>query len=74
MNILPRLTDGYYTQVATDIAIEERVFAKEIAGVRATKEYFRLATQDEIAQWEELKRKQEEEHQALMGYDEDSNA
>jgi hypothetical protein len=35
-------------------------------------EYFRLATQDEIAQWEELKRKQEEEHQSMMGY-EDSN-
>lgn len=69
MNRLPRLTEGYYTQVATDIAIEERVFAKEVAGVRATKEYFRLATQDEIAQWEELKRKQEEERQAMMGYE-----
>jgi hypothetical protein len=73
MNRLPRLKEGYYTQVATDLPIEERVFAKEVAGVMATKEYFRLATQDEIAQWEEFKRKQEEEHQAMMGY-ENSNA
>lgn len=67
MNKLPRLTEGYYTQVATALPIEERTFAKEVAGVRATTEFFRLATQDEIAQWEELKRKQEEEHQAMMG-------
>ena len=73
MNRLPRLKDGYYTQVATDIPIEERTFAKEVAGVRATKEYFRLATQDEIAQWEELKRKKEEE-QAMMSCYESSNA
>lgn len=68
MNRLPRLEQGYYTQVE-EVAIEDRIFVKEIAGVRATKEHFRLATQDEIAQWEELKRKQEEEHQAMMGYE-----
>ena len=66
MNKLPRLTDGYYTQIA-DIPIEERTFAKEVAGVRATMEYFRLATEEEIAQWGELKRKQEEEQRAIMG-------
>lgn len=67
MNRLPRLTEGYYTQVATDLPIEERIFAKEVVGVRATDEHFRLATEEEIAQWEELKRKQDEEQRAMMG-------
>lgn len=67
MNKLPRLTDGYYTQIATDIPIEERIFAKEVAGVRATMEYFRLATEEELAEWEAYKRKQEEEHRAMIG-------
>lgn len=67
MNKLPRLTEGYYTQIATNIPIEERTFAKEVTGVRATMEYFRLATDEEIAQWEALKAKQEEERMAMMG-------
>lgn len=62
MNKLPRLTDGYYTQVATELPIQERTFAKEVVGVRATKEYFRIATDDEIAEWEEYKTRQEEEY------------
>lgn len=61
MNKLPRLTEGYYTQIATDTPIEERVFAKEVVGVRATTEYFRLATQEEIEAWREYQAKQEEE-------------
>lgn len=73
MNRLPRLTDSYYTQIATDIPIEERTFAKEVAGVRATMEYFRLATEEEISQWEALKAKQEEEHRAMMGEIEEMN-
>lgn len=72
MNKLPRLTEGYYTQTA-EVAIEERIFVKEVAGMKATKEYFRIATEAEVAKWEEYKRKQEEEHQAMMGY-EDSDA
>lgn len=67
MNKLPKLSEGYYTQVATDLPIEERIFAKEIAGSRATMENFRLATEEEIAQWEALKAKQEEEQRAMMG-------
>lgn len=67
MNKLPRLKDGYYTQIATDIPIAEKTFAKEVSGVRATMEYFRLATTEEIAEWEALKAKQEEEQRAMMG-------
>lgn len=67
MNKLPRLTEGFYTQVAVEIPIEERVFAKEVAGVRATFEHFRIATDAEVAEWEEYKRKQEEEQ--LIGQD-----
>jgi hypothetical protein len=72
MNNLKRLDKGYYTQTA-EVAIEERIFVKEVAGMKATKEYFREATEEELAQWEELKKKQEEEHQAMMGH-ESSNA
>lgn len=60
MNRLPRLNEGYYTQIATDIPIEERIFAKEIMGVKATMEYFRLATPEEVAEWEEWKKKEKE--------------
>lgn len=67
MNKLSRLTEGFYTQIAVDIPIEERVFAKEVAGARATDECFRLATDDEIQAWREYQRKQEEEQRAMMG-------
>lgn len=60
INSLPRLNEGYYTQIATDIPIEERIFAKEMMGVRATMENFRLATDAEVAEWEEWKKKEEE--------------
>lgn len=49
----------YLTQVA-DLPIEERLFVREISGVNATTEYFREATDAEVAEWEEYKRKQEE--------------
>lgn len=49
----------YLTQVA-DLPIEERLFVREISGVNATEEYFREATDAEVAEWEEYKRKQEE--------------
>ena len=61
MNKLPRLKQGYYTQVE-EVAIENRLFVKEVAGMRATKEHFRIATDDEITEWEEYKQRQEEEY------------
>jgi hypothetical protein len=61
----------YLTQIA-DLAIEERSFFKTAVGASIS-EHYREATDEELAQWEELKKKQEEEHQAMMGH-ESSNA
>lgn len=58
----------YLTQKA-DLPIEERSFFKTAVGA-AISEYYREATEEELAQWEELKRKQEEENQAMTGYEE----
>lgn len=52
--------DGKYLTQASELPIEERIFVKEISGVNATDEYFREATDAEVAEWEEYKRKQEE--------------
>lgn len=60
INILPRLNKGYYTQIVTDIPIEERIFANEMMGVRATMDNFRLATPEEVEAWEEWKMQEEE--------------
>ena len=73
MNKLQRLSEGYYTQVEEVATIEDRIFVKEIAGVRATTEYFRMATDEELAAWEALKKKQAEEQAMMSGY-ENSNA
>lgn len=55
-----------YTQIAEDLPIEERVFFKEgIGGEGFTKNY-RIATAEEIEQYEEYQRKQEDEHQTMM--------
>ena len=54
-----------YTNNKTDMPIEDRVFFTQ--GIVANMEDYRLATDEEIAQWEELKRKQEEEQIAMMG-------
>lgn len=59
MNKIKANEGKYLTQVA-DSPIEERIFVKEISGVNATSEYFREATEQEVAEWEEWKRKQEE--------------
>lgn len=59
MNKIKANEGKYLTQVA-DLPIEERIFVKEISGVNATSEYFREATEQEVAEWEEWKRKQEE--------------
>jgi hypothetical protein len=51
---------GYLTQIAYDIPIEERIFVKALTGVKATSEYYREATDAEVAEWEDYKKKQEE--------------
>ena len=45
-----------------EVAIENRLFVKEVAGVQATKEHFRIATDAEVAEWEEYKQRQEDEN------------
>ena len=60
MNTMKANEGGYLTQIAYDIPIEERIFVKALTGVKATYEYYREATTDEIEAWEEYKRKQEE--------------
>lgn len=48
----------YYTQ-NENLPIEERVFFREGKGMNATGEYYRVATADELAAWEEYKKQQE---------------
>ena len=60
MNSLIKKEGVYYTQNA-ELPIEERVFFREGKGVNATSEHYRVATAEELAEWEEFKRKQEEE-------------
>lgn len=59
MNTMKANEGKYLTQVA-DLPIEERIFVREISGINATSEYFREATDEEVAEWEEYKRKREE--------------
>lgn len=61
MNSIQAKEGGYLTQIANDIPIEERIFVKKLSGMKATYEYFREATSEEIAEWEEYKRKQDNE-------------
>ena len=60
MNSLIKKEGVYYTQNA-ELPIEERVFFREGKGVNATSEHYRVATAEELAEWKEYKRKQEEE-------------
>ena len=59
MNKITAKEGKYLTQVA-ELPIEERMFVREVSGIIATSEYFREATDAEVAEWEEYKRKQEE--------------
>lgn len=59
MNTIKANEGGYLTQIAYDIPIEERIFVTKITGVKATYEYYREATTDEIDAWEEYKKNQE---------------
>ena len=60
MNILNEKQGVYYTQNIEDLPIEERVFFRQGKGVSATSEHYREATAEELAAWEEYKKKQEE--------------
>ena len=59
MNTLEKQEGVYYTQNINDLPIEERVFFREGKGVSATSEHYRVATDAELAAWEEYKNKQE---------------
>jgi hypothetical protein len=71
MERLEKKEDVLYTNNKADMPIEERVFFTQ--GVVARLEDFREATTEEIAQWEALKAKQEEEQRAMMGEIEEMN-
>ena len=61
MNTLKKIDGVYYTQNIDDLPIEERVFFCEGKGISATNENYRVATEQEIEDWKEYQRKQEEE-------------
>lgn len=61
MNTLKQKEGVYYTQNKEDLPIEERVFFRQGKGMSATNEHYRVARTEEIAAWEEYKKKQEEE-------------
>ena len=59
MNILKNI-GVYYTQNIENLSIEERVFFREGKGVGATNENYRVATEQEIEEWKEYQKRQEE--------------
>lgn len=61
METLKEKPGVYYTQNKENLPIEERVFFRQGKGVSATSEHYREATAEELAAWEEYKKKQEEE-------------
>lgn len=61
MNSLEKKNGVYYTQNVDSLPIEERVFFREGKGVSATNEHYRVATEQEIEDWKEYQRTQEEE-------------
>lgn len=60
METLKEKQGVYYTQNIENLPIEERVFFRQGKGMSATSEYYREATAEELAEWEEYKKKQEE--------------
>ena len=60
MNRLEKQEGIYYTQNTDELPIEERVFFREGKGVSATSEHYRVATPQEIEEWEEYKSKNDE--------------
>lgn len=61
MNTLEKKDGVYYTQNIDDLPIEERVFFREGKGVSATNEHYRVATDEEVAAWQQWLKEQEEE-------------
>lgn len=61
MNKLERIEGVYYTQNKENLPMEERVFFREGKGVSATKEFYRIATPDEITEWKIWQKKREEQ-------------
>lgn len=59
MNKLEKKEGVYYTQNIENLPIEERVFFREGKGVSATSEHYRIASLQEVEEWEEYKRKGE---------------
>lgn len=59
MNKLEKQEGVYYTQNIENLPVEERVFFREGKGVSATSENYRIASQEELNEWEEYKNKQE---------------
>ena len=60
MNRLEKQEGIYYTQNIENLPIEERVFFREGKGVSATNEHYRVATPQEIVEWEAYKSKNDE--------------
>ena len=58
MNKLEKKEGVYYTQNIENLPIEERVFFREGKGMSATSEHYRVATPQEIEDWEEYKNEQ----------------
>ena len=61
MNTLKKKEGVYYPQNIENLPIEERVFFREGKGISATNDNYRVATEQEIEDWKEYQRKQEEE-------------
>ena len=61
MNTLKKIEGVYYTQNIENLPIEERVFFREGKGMGATNENYRVATEQEMQEWKEYQKKQEEE-------------
>ena len=60
MNTLEKKDGVYYTQNIDNLPIEERVFFREAKGISATSEYYRVATDEEVAAWKQWEKEQEE--------------
>lgn len=56
-----KANEGKWLTQRADLPIEERIFVTEITGINATDEYYREATDAEVVEWEEYKRRQEAE-------------
>lgn len=55
MHKLEKKEGVYYTQNIENLPIEERVFFCEGKGMSATSEHYRIATLQEVEEWEEYK-------------------